>query len=115
MSNRRIERINELLREEISLLIMTELKDPRINSIVTIVAVDTSPDFRRSTIRFSSLDNESDHEMTSSGLNSSAGFLRKKLRERLSLRTIPELEFKFDDSIQQNIRLSQLIDSTTES
>ena len=115
MSNRRIERINELLREEISLLIMTELKDPRINSIVTIVAVDTSPDFRRSTIRFSSLDNESDREMTSSGLNSSAGFLRKKLRERLSLRAIPELEFQFDDSIQQNIRLSQLIDSTTES
>ena len=75
MSNRRIERINELLREEISLLIMTEVKDPRISDIVTIVAVDTSPDFRRATIHFSSLDNESDREMTSAGLNSSAGFL----------------------------------------
>jgi ribosome-binding factor A len=112
MSNRRVERINELLREEISLLIMTEVKDPRINNIVTIVAVSTSTDLRRATVYFSSLDNESDQGLTSTGLNSSAGFLRKKLRERLSLRHIPELEFQFDDSIQTNIRLSQLIDSS---
>ena len=110
--SRRLERINELLREEISLLIMTEVKDPRINNVVTIISVDTSRDFHKSTIWFSSLASEADRDLTLSGLKSSVGFLRKKLRERLSLRTIPDLDFRFDDSIQYSIRLSRLINNT---
>jgi len=110
--SRRLERINELLREEISLLIMTEVKDPRINSVITITSVDTSPDFRKSTVWFSSLASDEDHDLTLSGLTSSIGFLRKKLRERLSLRAIPNLDFRFDDSLQQNIRLSRLLNNT---
>ena len=110
--SRRLARINELLREEISLLIMTEVKDPRINSVVTITSVDTSPDFRKSTVWFSSLASEKDRDLTLSGLTSSIGFLRKKLRERLSLRAIPDLEFRFDNSLEDSIHLSRLLNNT---
>lgn len=108
--SRRTDRVNELLREELSELIQREVKDPRVGQgLVSITEVQVSPDLRHATVYVSHLGDEASRREVLAGLQRSAHFLRSELVRRLDLRNTPELHFRFDPSIERGARLASLI------
>jgi ribosome-binding factor A len=107
---RRTEQINSLLREEISSVISRDLKDPRLSAMVSITDVDTSPDLGRATVFVSLLGAEDEADETFAALRSAAPYIHHQLRERLSLRKVPAISFRRDESIERGARLSRMID-----
>ncbi len=108
---RRSERVNELLREEISVIVQRELKDPRLGGLISITSVESSPDFRHARVFVSVLGSEDERASSLTALNAGARFIRHALRDRLeSLRIVPELHFKSDTSIAEGARMSALLD-----
>ena len=107
---RRIERVNGLLRQEISELIASQVKDPRLNGIITITQVRTAADLRSARVYVSVMGNESVRQEALEGIQSSASFLRRELRNRVSLRYVPYLRFSLDDALLEADRLMQMID-----
>ena len=110
----RIERVNALIRKEISELIQRELRDPRLDSFVAVTEVSTSPDLQRSKIFISSMSGMQDKEKILGVLNAAAGFLRTELAKKVRLRRMPELSFTWDDSIEHGDRILRLIDEVTQ-
>ncbi len=96
----RIDRINELIKREISkMLLVGEIKDPRVK-FITIQSVDTSKDLQHARVRFTTLsDDPKEVQSASEGLNSCRGYIRKLVAERVELRYIPEIQFIFDKSV----------------
>ena len=97
MASNRIGRINEEIQRELATLIRT-VKDPRVHGLVSITAVETTPDLRFCKVHVSVLD-KSDVKEVVKGLKSAAGYLRRELGRALNLRYTPELQFVEDDSI----------------
>jgi len=109
----RIERVNSLIRQEISELLQRQVKDPRLGNFIAVTAVATSPDMKYARVFISRLGDEQEKQETLSVLASASGFFRKELTKRLRIRRVPELSFQWDDSIERGDRLSQLIDHVT--
>ena len=112
--SRRVDRINGLLREEISSLLIREIKDPRLNALLTITHVKTSSDLRNAKVYLSVLGNHEDNINALQGIRSAATFLRKQLRDRLRLKYIPFLTFEIDDSIENSDHIFRLMDQARE-
>jgi ribosome-binding factor A len=107
---KRQERVNELLREELSNLLRTELNDPRLGrGLVTITEVQVSPDFRHATVYVSFLGDEEAQPDALRALQGAAPYLHRTLVPRLDLRNVPELHFRFDPTIERGARLAALI------
>ncbi len=106
----RIERLNSLIRQEISELLQRQVKDPRLENFIAVTEVTTSPDLKYTKVFVSCIASEEEKQKTLNALASASGFFRKELAKRLKLRHVPELSFKWDDSIAQGDRISQLID-----
>ena len=109
----RIERVNSLIRQEISELLQRQVKDPRLGNFIAVTEVSTSPDLKYAKIFVSRLDSEGKKQETLNALASASGFFRSELFKRLRLRHTPELSFQWDDSIEQGNHLLQLIDEVT--
>lgn len=107
---RRTERINELLRAEISDLLQRDLKDPRISGLVSITEVDVSPDLRKAKVFVSVLGEEAEQESTMEAFAAAARYLRQQLKKRLTLRRTPELTFLRDDSLERGAHILALLD-----
>ena len=107
---RRIERVNGLLRQEISKLIASQVNDPRLKGLITITQVRTASDLRTATVYVSVMGNESIRQEALAGIQSSATYLRRELRDRVSLRYIPFLRFMLDDAMAEADRLMRIID-----
>lgn len=107
MANNRIGRINEEIQRELSSLIPT-VKDPRVTGMISVTAVDTTPDLKYAKIYISVLD-KSDCEQVLKGLKSAAGYLRRELGHVLNLRNTPELTFIRDDSIDQGAHILEML------
>ncbi len=114
MTARRMQRVNELIREEISELLSREVKDPRLTGIISVTEVDTSPDLGNAKVYISIMGTEEEKKLAEKGLSAASGFIRRGLGERLSLRRVPELRFELDESIERGIRLIQLIDEVNQ-
>ena len=110
---RRTQRLNNLIRHEISELLQRQVKDPRLGSFVTVTEVSISPDLKYARIFVSHIGSEEEKQATLSVLTAASGFFRRELAKRLRLRRIPELSFQWDDSIEQGTHLLQLIDQVT--
>ena len=110
----RIERVNSLIRQEISELLQRQVKDPRLGNFIAVTEVSTSPDLQYAKVFISRLGNEEQKQETLNVLASASGFLRRELARRLKLRCTPKLNFQWDDSIERGDRLSQLIDKVTQ-
>ena len=108
--NRRIDRINGMLRQEISRLLATELKDPRMSAIVSVTHVDATSDLRYAKVHISVLGDEDDKRSTLRALRSASGFIHWNLRKRLAFKAVPSLEFILDESIEQGAKMLELID-----
>ena len=106
----RIERVNNLIRREISELLQRQVKDPRLGNFITVTAVDTSADMKYAKVFVSSIVGEKEKQETLVVLASASGFFRKELTRRLRIRRIPELSFHWDDSIERGTHLLELID-----
>ncbi len=109
----RIERVNSLIRQEISELLQRQVKDPRLGNFIAVTEVSTSPDLKYAKIFVSRLDSEGKRQETLNALASASGFFRSELFKRLRLRHTPELSFQWDDSIERGSHLLQLIDDVT--
>ena len=107
---RRIERVNNLIRQEISELLRRHVKDPRLSNFITVTAVTTTADLKHARIFVSHIGSAEQKAATMSGLAAASGFLRKELARRLELRRVPELSFQWDDSIERGDHLLNLID-----
>jgi ribosome-binding factor A len=109
MEERRVGRIEEQLRMELSEII-DEIEDPRVG-LTTVTAVKVSPDMRHARVFVSVLGDEAQRKKTMQGLNSAAHFARRTLSQRLKhLRRIPELTFAYDESIESGSRIDELLD-----
>ena len=104
----RMRRVNEAIRETLAEAV-GELKDPRIG-FVTVTGVDTSPDLRQARVYVSVLGNERKRDKTLQGLESAHGVLQAKLATELRMKRTPQLAFEFDPTVQEGMRMSQLID-----
>ena len=105
--NRRIRRINELLRQEMSRVIQVDLRDPRLRSVISITRVETSPDLKTAKVHFSVLTSPEKKEGVLQGLTAAAGYIRKELGDVLPLRNIPSLTFVHDDSLELSETISR--------
>ena len=106
----RIERVNNLIRREISELLQRQVKDPRLGGFVTVTEVSTSADLKYAKIFVSRIGGEGEKQETLNVLAGASGFFRNELAKRLNLRRIPELSFQWDDSIERGTHLLQMID-----
>jgi len=106
----RIERVNNLIRQEVSELIQHQVKDPRLGNFIIVTEVSVSPDLRQAKIFVSRIGSEEEKKETLDVLNAASGFLRSELARRLKLRRIPELIFQRDDSIEQGSHIFELLD-----
>ncbi len=107
MASYRIGRINDDIKRELASMIPT-LKDPRVRGLISITRVDTTTDLRYCKVYVSIL-NKDDVQEVMRGLKSSAGYLRRELGRRMTLRYTPELQFIADDSIDRGARLIQMM------
>jgi ribosome-binding factor A len=108
MQGKRLDRVNQLIREEISMLLQRELKDPRLG-FVTVTQVETSPDLRTAKVFVSVLGDETKWKASLTALASARGFVRNWLRQHLDLRQIPELDFRADRSMEHAARIQELL------
>jgi ribosome-binding factor A len=108
-SSGRPQKLADLIQRELSELLQRELRDPRVG-MITITAVDVSPDISHAKVLYTTLD-PAHVEEAGKGLKRAAGFLRSQLARRIKLYSTPELRFEYDVSVERGDRLSRLIDA----
>lgn len=109
MSTARRERIADQIQRELAELIRLEVRDPRVG-MITLTGVGLSRDQSHAKVYFTVLGSESDAAQAREGLQRAAGFLRSSLAHRLTTRTVPQLDFAYDESVERGVRLARLID-----
>jgi ribosome-binding factor A len=110
----RSRRVSEQLKRELAQLIHDEVKDPRVR-MVTVNAVEVSRDLAYARVYVTSLVEQDQRDKLIEGLNKAAGFLRRELGRRISLRATPQLQFTYDESIDSGARMSALINEAVSS
>ena len=103
-------RINEEVMRELSNIIRGEIKDPRIHTMTSVVAVEVAPDLKTAKAYISVLGDEKEQADTYEGLNSALGFIKRQLAKNLNLRNTPQITFIMDQSIEYGVRMSKLIE-----
>ena len=107
--SRRMDRVNVLLRQKLSEIIAHEMRDPRLTPIITVTYVEVSPDLSQAKVFTSTMGTPQEGKDAMDALRAASGFLRRELRTRLTLRTVPLLKFVADDSIVRGQQLLQRI------
>jgi ribosome-binding factor A len=113
MSSHRIERVNTLIRREISEIIQHHLRDPRLGEFVAVTAVETTADLKFAKVFVSSIGGQQEEARTLGVLNAAAGYLRSELAKNVRLRHTPELSFHWDNSIEHGDRILRLLDQVS--
>jgi ribosome-binding factor A len=108
MQGKRLDRVNQLLKEEISTLLQRELKDPRLG-FVSVTEVETSKDLRTAKVFVSVLGGDEQWTASMAALGSARGFVRNWLKHHLDLRVIPDIQFRPDRSMEHAARIQALL------
>ena len=103
-------RINEEVHRELSNIIRSEIKDPRINPMTSVVAVEVAPDLKSAKAYISVLGDEKSQKDTLAGLTSAEGYIRRELAKSVNLRNTPQIRFIMDQSIEYGVTMSKKID-----
>ena len=111
----RIERVNQLIRQEISDLLRREIKDPRLSQFIAVTEVTTSPDLRQARVYISFISDKQQKQDALAALAGASHFFRKEMARTLRLRRIPELSFHWDNSIERGVHIMNLIDDVSSS
>ncbi len=109
METTRTERLAQQFQQEIATILLQELKDPRLG-FVTITRVELTRDLSRAMVCFSCLGSQEERERSQRALDRSAGFIRGLIKKRFRLKVIPEIVFRYDESIAESIALSEVFD-----
>ena len=107
--SRRTDRINEQLREEISTLLTRQIKDPRLNAVISITRVVSSGDLRSARVYISVMGNQETKQAALAGIQSAASFLRRELRDRINMKHTPFLSYELDSSLDEADQLLRLM------
>ena len=110
----RVERVNTLIRREMSDLIQQELRDPRLTEFIAVTEVDTTFDLKHAKVFISCISGQQEEQKILGVLNSASGFLRTALANKVRLRYTPELHFIWDNSIEHGDKILRLIDEVTQ-
>lgn len=108
MQGKRLDRVNQLIKEEVSTLLQRELKDPRLG-FVTVTEVETAKDLRLAKVFVSVLGDERQWASSLAALASARGFVRNWLRQHLDLRVTPEIDFRADRSMEHAAKIQSLL------
>ena len=111
MVSRRLLQVARTLQREISQVVLSELKDPRIG-FVTITRVEPSADIRSARVYFSVLGDEKTEQLTLHGLRHAAGYIQATVTDRLHMRYAPVLEFLVDEAAKGSLRVSRLLEES---
>ena len=106
-------RINGEVQKELSNIIRGEIKDPRINPLTSVVAVEVAPDLKTCKAYISVLGDEKSQQDTIKGLKSAEGYIRTMLAKHINLRNTPQITFILDQSIEYGVKMSKMIDDVT--
>ncbi len=109
--SRRIDKVNVLLRQQISILISRDIKDPRVSGVITVTKVDVSTDLRNAKVYLSVMGDSVNQKEALDGIRSASSFLRRELRNKISLRYVPFLNFLLDDSFNSSLQMMDILDS----
>ncbi len=109
MTSRRLLKAAEAIREVVSMAILTELRDPRIQD-VTVTYVEVSGDMRQARVKVSVMGDEAKQALSLRGLQNASGFLQQKIARRIDTRYVPRLKFVLDQGVKRSIEVSQLLD-----
>jgi ribosome-binding factor A len=108
MSSRRVLKAAEAIREVVSMAILSDLRDPRIEG-VTVTYVEVSPDMRLAKVHVSIMGDEAKQRLSLHGLRSSAGYLQSKLSDRIDTRYTPRIRFELDEGVKKSLAISQML------
>jgi ribosome-binding factor A len=108
MSSRRVLKAAEAIREVVSMAILTDLRDPRIED-VTVTYVEVSPDMRQAKVHVSIMGDDAKQRLCLHGLRSSAGYLQSKIAERIDTRYTPRISFQLDEGVKKSLAINQLL------
>lgn len=114
MPSRRVERLNHIMREEISDLLQRGINDPRLTRFISITRVDVSQDVKQARVFVSVLGDDAEKNDAIKGFIAASGFIRRELGRRIPIRSIPELSFALDDSIASGERVLGLMKQVAE-
>ena len=107
-------RVNMEVQRELSEIIRTEIKDPRVSAaMLSVVSVEVTPDLKHCKAYISALGSEEAAREALLGLKSAVGYIRRELARRINLRNTPEVSFVMDQSIEYGVNMSRLIDEVT--
>lgn len=109
MSSRRVLKAAQAIREVVSMAILTDLKDPRIAD-VTVTFVEVSADLRHSKVHVSIMGDETKKRLCLKGLQSSVGYLQKKVGDRIDTRYIPRIQFELDKGLENSMLVTKILD-----
>lgn len=109
---KRTDRVAEMLQRKLAQIIPQEVRDPRLNGLVTVSAVKVAADLGHAKIYFTTIN--VDKQLAATILNAAASYLRSALARSITLRTVPQLHFIYDESIEYGQRLSRLIDQANQ-
>ena len=108
----RMERVNVILRQEISRMLSLELRDPRLPAIVSITRVETSADLRFAKVFVSVLGDQQAKTNALTALKSASGYIHRNLRNSITLKNLPHVVFRLDESIERGAEILKLIDES---
>ena len=103
-------RVNGEVMRELSSIISRDIKDPRVNPMTSVIAVEVAPDLKTCKAYISVLGDEKSQQDTLLGLKSAEGYIRRELARTINLRNTPEIRFVLDQSIAYGVNMSKLID-----
>jgi ribosome-binding factor A len=110
----RIERLNQLIRKELSELLRMQVKDPRLDRFVAITGVSVTADLKHARVFVSNISSAEERKNILDALGAASGFLRRELNKNIRMRYTPELSFHWDDSIERGDHILHLLDQVSE-
>ncbi len=108
MSNKRSEKVAALIKQEVSKMLLTELKDPDFG-FITITKVNVSKDLQHARIFYSVYGDDAGRKKNRQALDRATGYIRSEIGHRIKLRFVPEIEFTYDDSAEYADRIEHLL------
>lgn len=111
--SRRTERVNDLIRDELSDLLLREVRDPRLGGLISITRVEVTPDLMNARVFVSIMGSEGEQKEATRVLNAAASFFHRELKQRLQIRRVPFLVFRLDTSIAAGASVLALMDEVS--
>ena len=111
--SRRTERVNDLIRDELSELLLREVRDPRLGGLISITRVEVAPDLSNARVFVSVMGDEAEQDAAMKALNAGAAFFHRGLKKRVEMRRVPFLTFRLDTSIAKGAEVLSLLNEVT--